>query len=88
MPSVSNNKRFEGKERLLSLVMLLRGLISRQRRAIVMIAQQSVVEAFAALNGIGDGWPAHYETLVLDAWHIFEFLEAPDEQIFVLLRDF
>jgi hypothetical protein len=68
--------------------MFVRSLISRQSLRVAVVAQQSIVEAFAALRRIRDRRAPDDETVVFDAGEVFEGFELGCELVFVGLGDF
>jgi hypothetical protein len=62
-----------------SLVMLIAGLVRIQGLPVLVEAQQRVVEALAALDGVGDGGTADDEALVHDAGEVLERLDLAEE---------
>jgi hypothetical protein len=69
-------------------MMFVRGLISCQSLRVAVVAQQSIVEAFAALRRIRDRRAPDDETVVFDAGEVFEGFELGCELVFVGLGDF
>jgi hypothetical protein len=68
--------------------MFVRSLISRQSLRVAVVAQQSIVEAFAALRRIRDRRAPDDETVVFDAGEVFEGFELGCEVVFVGLGNF
>ena len=78
----------QAQQRLYLLMMFVRSLISRQSLRVAVVAQQSVVEAFAALRRIRDRGTPDDETLVFDAGEVLEGFELGCEVVLVGLGDF
>ena len=71
-----------------SLMMFFRSLVSSQSFAIVVVAQESILEAFAALYRVGDRRSSDKKTVVFHAWQVLELLETAREQVPMRLCDF
>lgn len=68
--------------------MLFALLVLLQSGAVLVVADQRELVAFARLDRIGDGRAADDEPVVLDAGQVLEFFELAHEGGFVLGRHF
>lgn len=69
-------------------MMFVRSLISRQSLRVGVVAQQSIVEPFAALRRVRDRRTPDDEAVVFHAGEVLEGFEAGCEGFFVGLGDF
>lgn len=70
------------------LMVFLGSLISSQSLAIMVIAQQRILEAFAALDRVGDRRSSDQKAVVFHTWQALELLETASEQVLMRLWDF
>lgn len=67
--------------------MLFASLILLKRGTILVIAQQSEMEALALLNGRRARGPSHYQAMVFDARKVLESFQLLGEAVLVLFGD-
>lgn len=67
-------------------MMLRTGLVRVERRSIMVVTQETKLESLAARCRRGDGRPTDDESLVQDAWEMFQLFELADEGLEDRLR--